>query len=255
MSGSTSIGTISNMGVFTSSSEEMTLSGAITSTGSLSSSGLTVKQGNTTTISTTSGGAITATGKIKGGSLEATKSVYSHCLYVRDTNNNDVFLAESDGTISFIGEDTGVSFDDGAYISGALPVRGSVTAAGGFKSISGNFQGQLSSTQLLIKDSTQTTSVQSNWIYVERTISGNTPNIHIAVDSSGAADVQASKGSGNSITSIWPTVNYSNNYDSISLGKVYSLTLGDLKTMINDTTGTYSTKYGKWSIMLTRSAA
>ena len=195
---------------------------------------------------------ITGTGSITiaksvtaNDSITTEDSLYSKGLYVRDTNNNDVFLAESDGTISFIGEDTGVSFDDGAYISGALPVRGSVTAAGGFKSISGNFQGQLSSTQLLIKDSTQTTSVQSNWIYVERTISGNTPNIHIAVDSSGAADVQASKGSGNSITSIWPTVNYSNNYDSISLGKVYSLTLGDLKTMINDTTGTYSTKYGK----------
>ena len=131
MSGSTSIGTISNMGVFTSSSEEMTLDGAITSTGSLSSSGLTVKQGNTTTISTTSGGAITAAGKIKGGSLEATNSVYSHCLYVRDANANDIFLAESDGTISFIGENTGVSFDDGAYITGSVPL-----ATGGF--IAGN---------------------------------------------------------------------------------------------------------------------
>lgn len=242
------------MGVFTSSSEEMTLDGAITSTGSLSSSGLTVKQGNTTTISTTSGGAITAAGKIKGGSLEATDSVYSHCLYVRDANANNIFLAESDGTVSFIGEDTGVSFDDGAYIAGNLPVDGTVTASS-FECVNGNLSGKLSNVQLLIKDSTQTTNIQANQVYVARKISSTDYNVHMAVDSSGKADFQASAGTGNSITSIWPTVNYSNNYDSISLGKVYSLTLGDLKTMINDTTGTYSTKYGKWSIMLTRSAA
>lgn len=131
MSGSTSIGTISSMGIFTSSMEEITLDGTITSTGSLSSSGLTVKQGNTTTISTTSGGAITAAGKIKGGSLEATGSVYSHRLYVRDANANNIFLAESDGTISFTGKNTGVSFDNGAYIRGSVPL-----ATGGF--IAGN---------------------------------------------------------------------------------------------------------------------
>ena len=95
----------------------------------------------------------------------------------------------------------------------------------------------------------------ANQVSVTRKISGTGYNVHMAVDSSGKADFQAYAGTGNAITSIWPTVNYSNNYDSISLGKVYSLTLGDLKTMINDTTGTYSSKYGKWSVMLTRSAA
>ena len=204
---------------------------------------------------------ITGTGSITiaksvtaNDSITTEDSLYSKGLYVRDTNDDDVFLAESDGTISFIGENTGVSFDDGAYIAGNLPVDGTVTASS-FEATSGNFSGKLSTTQLLIKDSTQTTNIQANQVYVARKISSTDYNVHMAVDSSGKADFQASAGTGNSITSIWPTVNYSNNYDSISLGKVYSLTLGDLKTMINDTTGTYSTKYGKWSIMLTRSAA
>ena len=195
-----------------------------------------------------------ADGIAAGGEIYTDDSIYSHGLYVRDTNDDDVFLAESDGTISFTGENTGVSFDNGAYISGNLPVDGTVTASS-FECVNGNFSGKLSNVQLLIEDSTQTTNVMANMVSTTRKISGTGHNVHMAVDSSGKADFQASAGTGNAITSIWPTVNYSNNYDSISLGKVYSLTLGDLKTMLDDTTGTYSTKYGKWSIMLTRSAA
>lgn len=285
MSGSTSIGTISNMGVFTSSSEEMTLDGAITSTGSLSSSGLTVKQGNTTTISTTSRGSITAAGKIKGGSLEATNSVYSHCLYVRDANANDIFLAESDGTISFIGENTGVSFDDGAYITGNLPVDGTVEAnalqikssgsviagidstgliTGKNLSIIGNSTGKIivsygtqsvnvtpSSYSISNSSSSSTATLASTYLSVAK--SGNTAKL--GIDSSGNIEFIGSVTSGTSVgNSIWPTVTRDTTANTITKGRVYAITLGDLKTMIQDSTGTYSTKYGNWSVMLTRTA-
>ena len=244
-----------------------------TTAGVLSTKGLSVT-GN----STSSGG-------VYGYSLNAEDSIYSRGLYVRDTSANDIFLVESDGTISFTGENTGVSFDNGAYISGNLPVRGTVeadalqikynnTVVGGIDSsglitgknlsIVGNSTGKIivsygtqdvrvtpSSYSISDSGSSSASTLTSTYLSVAK--SGNTTKL--GIDSSGNIEFVGSVTSGSSVgNSIWPTVTRDTAAGTPTKGRVYAITLGDLKTMIQDSTGTYSTKYGNWSVMLTRTA-
>lgn len=246
------------MGVFTSSSEEMTLDGTITSTGSLSSSGLTVKQGNTTTISTTSGGAITAAGKIKGGSLEATGSVYSRNLYVRDANANNIFSVESSGTV----EAKALQIKSSGSVIAGIDSTGLITgkklslvdSADNMIRVSyGTQYADITSAEYKITDSSSTSAAHLTSSYLSVFKSGNTAKL--GIDSSGNIEFIGSVTSGTSAgNSIWPTVTRDTTANTITKGRVYAITLGDLKTMIQDSSGTYSTKYGNWSVMLTRTA-
>lgn len=235
-------------------------------------------------ISWTTAGVLSTKGlSVTGDSTS--NSVYSNCLYVHDADANDIFLAESDGTISFIGENTGVSFDDGAYITGDLPVRGTVeanalqikynnTVVGGIDvsglitgknlSIVGNSTGKIivsygaqdvrvTPSSYSISDSSSSSAATLTSTYLSVAKSGNTAKL--SIDSSGNIELVGSVTSGSSVgNSIWPTVTRDTTASTPTKGRVYAITLGDLKTMIQDSTGTYSTKYGNWSVMLTRTA-
>lgn len=85
------------------------------------------------------------------------------------------------------------------------------------------------------------------------TSSGTTTEKTIQVDNSEAyINLRAYSKTGTTYQSGWPIITGQTNYDTPSIGRTYALTLGDLKTILEDTSGTHGSQRGKWAILLTR---
>jgi hypothetical protein len=80
--------------------------------------------------------------------------------------------------------------------------------------------------------------------------------IDVKIDSNDKAVVVAKGRSNNEDISLWPTVSTSTLYSNINMGQLYTITLDDLKTML-DSSGSnqmsvYNNQMSKWALMVTR---